>query len=144
MRRVVSGGFELGVPAEAAIHYFTPEGERAWAPGWNPIYVDGQLSEAPGTVFVTDAHGVDTIWLIHRIDRVACSAAYARVTPGHHAGTVHVQVANRGSEGCWVAVAYDMSLLPGADPAVMDAYDDEAFEAMMTHWAQAVGHHVSS
>jgi hypothetical protein len=28
MRRVVSGRFELGVSAEEAIDFFTPEGER--------------------------------------------------------------------------------------------------------------------
>ena len=139
MRRVVSGSFELGVSAGEAIEFFTPEGEREWVPGWSPVYPGGEPSESPGTVFVTDAHGVDTIWLIQMIDREACSAAYARVTPGHHAGTVRVDCADRQQGGCSVSVIYEMSLLPGGDPSALDAYNDESFDAMMSQWATEVG-----
>ena len=37
-----------------------------------------------------------------------------------------------------VSVTYDMSLLPGADPTGLNAYDDESFTAMMRHWLEAV------
>ncbi len=91
VKRVVSGKFELPVSAAEAIHFFTPEGERAWVPGWNPVYPAGEASELPGTVFTTDAHGVETIWVVQKINRNDYSSAYSRVTPGHYAGTVKVQ-----------------------------------------------------
>lgn len=134
----MSGRFELGVSAEEAIGFFTPEGEREWVPGWNPVYPGGERSESPGTVFTTDAHGVDTIWLIQVIDREGCSAKYVRVTPGHLAGTVQVDCADREGEGCSVSVTYDLSLLPGSDASALDAYSDQSFEAMMNHWADEV------
>ena len=81
MRRLVSGQFELNVPAKKAIWFFTPEGEKAWVPGWNPVYPGSEPSETSGTVFTTDVGGVDTIWLIQTIDRGGCTAAYSRVTP---------------------------------------------------------------
>ena len=114
MRRTVSGEFDLAVSAAEAIGFFTPEGERGWVPGWNPVYPSGESSETPGTVFTTDAGGVDTIWVVMNIDRDGCSSAYSRVTPGHHAGTVQVQCQDRPEGGCVVTVTYDMSLLPGA------------------------------
>ena len=144
MRRVVSGEFELKSSAADAIGLFTPEGERAWGPGWNPIYPSGEVSESSGTVFTTDVGGVVTIWLIQMIDRDECSAAYLRVTPGHHAGTVKVDCGDGADGNCVVSVTYDMSLLPGSDPAALDAYNDVSFQSTMNDWAtrasQALGH----
>jgi len=138
MRRVVSGQFELNLPAEKAIGLFTPEGEKDWVPGWSPTYPAGEPSETPGTVFTTDVAGVDTIWLIQGIDRGGCTALYSRVTPGHHAGTVQVSCDDTSDGGCVVSVTYDMSLLPGSDPGGLDAYDDAPFEEMMNEWSGAV------
>jgi hypothetical protein len=121
---------------------FTPEGERSWVPGWSPVYPSDEASESPGTVFITDVGGVDTIWLIQMIDREGYSAAYARVAPGHHAGTVRVECTDREG-GCSVSVTYDLSLLPGSDASVLDSYSEEAFEAMMEHWAAQVSRQFS-
>ena len=134
----MSGQFELNVPAKKAIGLFTPEGERGWVPGWSPVYPGGEPSESPGTVFTTDAGGVDTIWLVQMIDRTECFAAYSRVTPGRHAGTVQVSCDNDPMGGCVVSVAYDMSLLPGSNPTLLDAYDDASFQEMMNEWAEGV------
>ncbi len=85
-----------------------------------------------------DAGGVDTIWVVMNIDRDGCYSAYSRVTPGHHAGTVQVQCQDRPEGGCVVSVTYDMSLLPGADPTGLNAYDNESFTAMLSEWATEV------
>ena len=139
MRRMASGHFEVALSAGEAISLFTPEGERAWVPGWAPAYASGEPSETPGAVFTTEVDGGYTIWLILEIDRVGCTAAYARVTPEHHAGTVRVGCADAAAGGCVVTVTYDMSLLPGADPAELDVYGDAQFKAMMAEWAGAIG-----
>lgn len=142
MKRVVSGQFELNLPAKKAIGLFTPEGEKGWVPGWSPTYPAGEPSETPGTVFITDVGGVDTVWLIQWIDRSGCTVAYSRVTPGRHAGSVQVSCDDAANSGCVVSVTYDMSLLPGSDPTGLDAYDDAPFEAMMNEWSEAVGHNL--
>jgi hypothetical protein len=126
------------LPATQAIGFFTPEGERIWAPDWDPIYAAGAPSETSGTVFTTSAHGTDTIWLIQQIDRSGCVASYVRITPGLHAGTVTVSCDDDPDGGCVVSVTYDMSLLPGIPPEGLDAFADGAFEAMMGEWAGAV------
>lgn len=138
MRRTPSGTFELPVSAAQAIGFFTPEGERDWVPGWNSAYPSGEASESAGTVFTTEAGGVETIWIVQRIDRDEYSSEYSRVTPGYHAGTVNVHCADHVGGGCVVIVRYDVSLLPGGDPTALHAYDDSAFDAMMGEWAAAV------
>jgi hypothetical protein len=138
MRRVVSGKFELQAPAQQAIKFFTPEGEKEWVPGWNPTYPAGEATQTPGSVFITDVHGVNTIWMVQLIDTNGCAVAYSRVTPGLHAGTVQVSCDDAPDGGCVVTVTYDMTLLPGSDSVALDDYDDGPFEAMLNHWATAV------
>ena len=138
MRRTASGRFPLPIPAAEAIGFFTPEGERTWAPGWDPTYLGEAPTEAPGTVFVTSHGDTDTIWIVQSIDRDAHTSAYSRVTVGHHAGTVHVSCIDGRDGGCVVHVTYDMSLLPGGDPTDLHAYDEASFQAMMKHWSETI------
>ena len=42
------------------------------------------------------------------------------------------------NDRCVVIVRYDMSLLPGSDPGVLDAYDKPSFGAMMDEWATEI------
>lgn len=116
MRRSDSGDFRVALRVSEAMDMFPPEGERSWVPGWDPSYAGGVSSESAGTVFTTNVGGVNTIWLIVDLDRVRCVATCARVTPGHHAGTVHVACANAESGVCVVSVTYDMSALPAPIP----------------------------
>lgn len=138
MKHVSSGQFELALPASEAIWLFTPEGERKWAPGWSPVYPAGDPSEAPGTVFVTDAHDTETIWVIIEIDRHGGSAAYARLTPGRHAGTVRVQCTDVRPGHSTVNVSYDMTLLGDAHTSGFDAYAPAHFADMMLDWSTRI------
>jgi hypothetical protein len=138
MRHDASGRFQLPLSAAEAIGLFTPEGERDWAPGWNPEYATGRPSEGAGTVFTTAAHGSQTIWVILEIDRASGSAGYARVTPGHHGGLVHVQCIDAGPGHSNVEVSYEMSLLGDRDASNFDAYAPERFPEMMDQWSEAI------
>jgi len=138
MRRSARGQFELPIPAAEAIGFFTPEGERDWAPGWHPTYPDGIPSETPGTVFIT-SHGDDeTIWTIHHIDREGCTSAYSRHNVGNWAGIVQVRCDDQAAGRCVVNVEYDTTVLPGGDPSVLHHFDGPSYEAMMNEWATRV------
>jgi hypothetical protein len=138
VRHESTGQFELPLPAAEAIWLFTPEGERVWAPGWNPVYPAGDPSEASGTVFTTAAHGLETIWVIIEIERSGGAATYARLTPGHHAGMVRVRCVDARPGHCTVTVSYDMSLLGDRDASGFDAYAPAHFEDMMRDWSRAI------
>lgn len=144
MRRTSSGEFDLPLSAAEAIWLFTPEGERAWSPGWSPRYATGESSEAPGTVFTTVAHDTETIWVIVEISRTGGLATYARVTPGHHAGIVSVQCVDTRPGHTTVTVSYDMSLIGDLDSSGFDAYAPAQFEEMMRHWSEAIESYLQS
>jgi len=137
-RRRASGHFELPVCAADAIDFFTPEGERRWVPGWNPTYPTGVASEDPGTVFVTNHAGIETVWVIAEIDRTRHTSSYARITAGHHAGVVRVSCDDQTDGRCVVTVAYDMTALAPSHPEILDAYADDSFAAMMNEWATGI------
>lgn len=137
MRQQSSGRFEVALPASAAIDLLTPEGERAWVPGWDPVYAAGDASETAGTVFTTTVGDLATIWTIVQIDRTAGVAIYSRVTPGYHAGIVRVWCVDAAAGRSAVKVSYDMSML-GNDPSVLDAYAEPAFGAMLADWSAAI------
>ncbi len=133
-----SGQFELPLPAAEAIWLFTPEGERVWVPGWDPQYAAGSPSEDPGTVFTTDVHGLETVWVIVEINRSLGSASYARLTPGHHAGMVSVQCVDAQPGYCAVKVSYEMSLLGDRESSGLEAYSPPDFDKMMQDWSGAI------
>jgi hypothetical protein len=101
-----TGIIHTGLPPETAIALFTPEGERAWIPGWDPHHHSD-------TVFTT--HG--TIWVVLPTGEPH-TVRYARVTPGRHAGTVEVRCEGDGT----ATVTYDLTpLAPGA----LDGFDPD-------------------
>ena len=126
------GEVRVALPPERAIRAFTADGERAWAPGWEPEFPGGDADEA-GTVFTTAAGGVPTIWVI--LERTPSTARYARVAPGVTAGTVEVTLRPDG-EHTLAEVAYSLTALgPGAG---LDAFA-AGFEEMLATWERLIG-----
>lgn len=137
MRRVQnSGSFELDLPPDEAFPLFTAEGERRWVPGWSPTIL-GADAQAPGSVFLTEADGRQTIWTVIQSDRGVLRHRYSRVTPGLTAGTVDVHV-QPGGAGSIVQVAYDLTALSEEGAASLDAYEGEQFGAMMVKWRSLI------
>jgi hypothetical protein len=110
------------LPAAEALHLFTPVGERAWAPGWDPVFPDGERGDgaAPGTVFLTGA----STWVV--VDREPDRVRYTRVTPGVRAGTVEVRLRPDGADTL-ADVTY-----------VTTALNDEPFDPDIAHWEPAI------
>lgn len=115
-----------------ALHLFTPVGERLWAEGWDPHFPAGEHGDGAtvGTVFTTEGHGRTTIWVV--VDRTDDGVRYARVTPGHLAGTVGVRLRPGEAE-----VTYELTALtPDAEHELAEftaGYDD-----FMAHWERAI------
>jgi hypothetical protein len=115
-----SGTITVPLPPEQAITLFTPEGERAWAPGWNP-------QPHSDTVFTTD----HATWIV--LGGPPCTVRYARVAAGHHAGTVEVRCRPAG-DATQATVTYDLTpLAPGA----LDHFA-AGYEAMLADWERRI------
>jgi hypothetical protein len=122
IRMKCAGTITVPLPPEQALALFTPEGERAWAPGWDPQYHSD-------TVFTT-AHGdAETIWVALETG-VADSVRYARVTPGAHAGTVEVRCHADGT----AHVTYDLTPL---SPGALDHFASR-YETMLAEWERRI------
>lgn len=138
-RAVRSRSFTLSWPAERALGLFTPEGERAWAEGWNPEYIhprDGR-TEA-GMVFVT-RHGGDTVWTMTRYDTAAGIVEYVRTTPGSRTAIVLVQCAPLAPGRTRVTVQYAMTGLSEAgDRYVRDEMSEASYGEMIEDWRAAL------
>src|SRR5215211_5061563 len=107
----LSGNIHVAAPAADALHFFTPEGERLWVPGWKPEYLhpaDGALAE--GLMFRTH-HGAEvTLWLVSRCDRAAGAIDYVRVTPDSRMGTVTIRISDRGGSSD-ASISYSLTSL---------------------------------
>lgn len=121
-RIVRTGSFTLPTTAVVAMRLFTAEGERAWAPGWDPVGDDD--------CWRTEAHGHTTYWLA--VDRTPTSARYARVTPGDTAGTVAVTCTDEG--GCTrVTVTYDLTAIGAAGEERLAGFGS-GYDEMLLEW----------
>lgn len=126
-------------PADA-LTLFTPEGERAWVPGWDPepIHAPGGSLSREGAVFRTTHGGEETVWLVQRVDPTQGAADYVRMTPGSRLGTVHVHCTDDGEGGTIVEVGYRLTALSPAGEEALDATTPEAFEADIRGWREAI------
>ena len=136
-----SGRVRVPLSPDAAIHYFTPEGERRWVPGWDPSYPAGAAAEpAPGLVFETEAHGARTTWVVtHSAPR---ELAYSRVVPGEQAGTVAVRC-ERDGDGTVAHVTYRLTAL-GPEAARRLAAFEEEYPRFMGLWEELIGKALAS
>jgi hypothetical protein len=135
-RHHLVGRLTVPLPPDRAFRLFTPLGERDWATDWRPRFPAGAADDdAPGTVFVTGAHGEHTVWVVTEREP-GRRIRYVRVTPGSRAGTVTVDLAE--ADGATTAtVAYDLT-------ALTDGADDElrtfaaGYPDLLRSWRDAI------
>jgi hypothetical protein len=134
-----TSGFTLELPRDRAFEFFTPEGERAWAPGWDPRYLhpaDGR--PAAGMVFATGHGGEETLWMMLRFEPAEGRVEYLRVTPGSRMGSVRVHCAALGEARTRVTVTYALTALTPEGNATLRALDAAAYEAFIDSWATSI------
>ncbi len=133
-----SGTFELPCAPAEALGYLSAEGERAWVPGWEPVYLHPKApSNAAGTVFRTRHNDQETHWLVLEFDPAAGRALYARLTEGSHLGTVRVECSTQGS-GSLVRVSYSLTSMSPAGSQVLAAMTEQAYPAMLAEWRRLI------
>ena len=132
-----SASFHLDAPPARVFPLFTAEGERAWAPGWNPQMLSGAVER--GSVFRTHAQGRDTVWIVTDFRAAAHRASYARLVDGLSMGLVDVACDADGS-GTKVTVRYTLTPLSeeGAS-AASDFLEPARYAAFIQQWQRAIG-----
>ncbi len=123
-----TASFDVDLPANQALELFTPEGERSWVQGWDPVYADPARRGGPDTVFQTShGDGPVTVWVL--TEQTDHHLSYARWTPGVSAGTVTVTITPTVHGGATlVTVRYALTALTDDGRSILDRfgvhYDD--------------------
>jgi hypothetical protein len=138
-RAVRTHAFTLDRPAGEAFALFTPEGERAWAAGWDPAYLhprDGRTQA--GMVFTTGHGGEETIWTMARHEPAAGLVEYVRTTPGNRTAVVTVQCGALGERSTRVTVTYAITGLAEAGNGYVREMDEAKYRAFIEGWKTAI------
>ena len=131
--------FTLALPLAEALQLFTPEGERAWAEGWDPKYLqpaDGRA--ARGMVFTTAHGGEDTIWMMVRHEPAQGLVEYVRCTPGSRIGRVLVQCSALEATRTRVNVIYALTGLSEPGNARIRELDEARYRHFINSWESAI------
>ena len=129
------GTVRVPLPPERALPLFTPRGERRWAAGWDPVFPAADADDAaPGTVFLTEAGGAQSIWMV--ADRTERSMRYARALPGVWAGTIEVHCEPDGAHTL-AGVTYDLTALDESERPRLREFAD-GYEAYLGEWEREI------
>jgi hypothetical protein len=132
-----SAAFHLDAPCPKVFPFFTAEGEKQWAEGWNPEMLSGNTER--GSVFRTrHPDGRETTWIVTRYDPVGFKASYARLAAGSNMGLVDVACAPEES-GSRIQVTYTLTGLNAAgDAYVREFLSPSHYEGMIEEWSEAL------
>jgi hypothetical protein len=139
---VREGSFELNTTADKALPFFTPEGERAWAEGWDPQPVYPTQKEV---AFVTNAvfrlgHGEhESIWTILQASPKEHVADYVYVVLGERVSRVRVEIEPLAGNRCRVHVRYVHTALSEGGTQFIAAMTEEDYAQKMSDWQRMVG-----
>jgi hypothetical protein len=134
----LNGSFQLDRTPDDAFPLFSPEGERAWAPGWDPALVfprgvewaEGQIFRAGGTLH-------DAVWIVARLDRDARRVTYYRVEERDLVARIDVACGASGG-GTRVEVTYTFVALSPEGERAIDAMSHDDYAAKMRHWRELI------
>jgi hypothetical protein len=135
--RTQIGSFHLEAPRARVFPLFTADGEREWAPGWDPAQLSG--AEERGSAFLTRNHeGQTTTWIVVDYRPAAGRVSYARLAHGSNIGLVDVICTEAAAEGTDVSVAYTLTPLhAGAEVFVADFLAPQNYARMIEEWQAA-------
>jgi hypothetical protein len=128
------GSFRLDAPMARVLPMFTPQGERAWAPGWDPHMLSGDTGR--GSAFrTTGANGVESVWIVTAFEPEHGRAGYARIAQGSNIGLVDVACTPVGDAATEVSVRYTLTGLDAAgDAFAREFLAAERYDAFLDAW----------
>lgn len=129
--------FKLEAPCARVFPLFTAEGEKAWAPGWNPEMLSGDT--ARGSVFRTENHEHETVWIVVDYQPALYRAAYARIAQGSNMGLVDVICRGQPGGSSEVSVRYTLTGLNDEGAAFVRKFlSDAHYTHFIGEWHTAL------
>ena len=137
------GSFTVADSVEEAFQLFSPVGEKAWVPGWDP-----ELLHPPGVdwerglIFRTREETGDAVWVVTHLNRTAHQVEYHRVEPGRYVAHITVRCTPTGGGRTDVSTAYEFVGLSDSGNAEIGAMSQEAYAEKMQRWAGWISDHL--
>jgi hypothetical protein len=132
-----SAELRFGHPVDVVFEMFTPEGERAWAPEWDPHPLVPGETDVRDAVFTTEHRGAHAVWFVVELDRSAHRASYVNFVARIRLTRVDVECEAAGPAETTVSVRYVVTgLSPQGNRYVREF--DAHFDGMMADWQTAV------
>jgi len=141
------GDFILTQPAETLFPLFSPEGERAWIPGWDYVNLMGHTDLHEDYLFLTRASEPgqpDTIWLCKRHEPERFCVSFYKITPGHTAGRVDVRCTPLEPNRTRVTVGYHYRALSDEGRRFVDGYDARTHADTLATWQRLLNDHFAT
>jgi hypothetical protein len=128
--------FRLEAPLARVLPLFTAEGERSWAPGWEPVILSGAVER--GSAFVTRAHsGIETTWIVADYRPAEGRISYARLAQGSNIGLVDV-ACTQTEGGTVVTVRYTLTgISEQGRTFVREFLEPDHYARMIEEWRVA-------
>lgn len=140
LRRTCSSTIHLVAVPTIVFPLFTPQGERAWVPGWEPhsIYPHTGEAELDG-VFAT-VHGEDdpTIWTIVDYAPDQGRIAYVRVAPASHVAHIIVHCREAPPDASEATISYVFTGLSEAGNAYVARHSEAHYQHWLFEWQAAI------
>jgi hypothetical protein len=129
--------FRLDAPLARVFPLFTAEGERDWAPGWEPTVLSG--AEERGSAFVTRGHtGIVTTWIVADYRPSEGRVSYARLAQDSNIGLVDVICTPAEGGGTVVSVRYTLTGVSEQGRAFVRQFlEPEHYSRMIEEWRVA-------
>lgn len=126
--------FRLEAPLSRVFPLFTAEGERSWAPGWEPVILSGNVER--GSAFATRSHsGIETTWIVADYRPAEGRVSYARLAQGSNIGLVDVTCAEAEGGGTVVTVRYTLTGVSEQGRAFVHEFlDPQHYARMIDEW----------
>jgi len=114
---------------------FSPVGERAWVPGWDPELIHPPGVEwAEGQIFRTREETGDAIWVVSRLDREGHRVEYHRVEPGRYVARIDVRCRRIEDRITEATVEYAFVGLSESGNRDIEGMTEEEYAAKMARW----------
>jgi hypothetical protein len=139
MYREYAHEITVGRPLSEAMPLFTPKGEEAWVPGWNPDYISPATGETCEEMLFVTSHGDESTYWTCLVWRPEDGhVRYLRLTPKSRVGFVDVQCRADGPDKTLVHVAYQLHALSQSGRTYLGEMTQGAFSEMIDQWAQMI------
>jgi hypothetical protein len=137
-----AGRFSVEAPIDAVFELFSPLGERAWVPGWNPELLHPPNAPwARGQIFRTREETGDAIWIVAELDHQGHLVEYYRVEPERYVVCVRVRCTPSGERRTDVSTVYAFVGLSDGGNSEIGVMTEAAYAEKMKRWEAWIAAH---